>query len=92
MSQPFVKICCIKSVSEARLAISAGASAIGLVSDMPSGPGVISNDLIAEIARSIPTAIASFLLTQRQTARALIEQHRFCKTTAIQLVDAVPLD
>ena len=59
---------------------------------MPSGPGVISNDLIGEIARSIPTAIASFLLTQRQTARALIEQHRFCKTTAIQLVDAVPQD
>jgi phosphoribosylanthranilate isomerase len=35
----FVKICCIASIDEARLAVSAGASAIGLVSAMPSGRG-----------------------------------------------------
>ena len=92
MSQPFVKICCIKSVAEAGLAISAGASAIGLVSHMPSGPGVISEDLIAEIARSIPPAVSSFLLTQQQTASEIIQQHRICKTAAIQMVDAVPTD
>ena len=39
--KPFIKICCIASREEARLAISAGASAIGLVSAMPSGPGPI---------------------------------------------------
>ena len=88
----FVKICCIKSVAEARLAIFAGASAIGLVSDMPSGPGVISEDLIAEIARAIPPTVSSFLLTQQQTANAIIQQHRICKTTAIQMVDAVPIN
>ena len=88
----FVKICCIKSVAEARLAISAGASAIGLVSKMPSGPGVISEDLIADIAAAIPSNVASFLLTSRQTANAIIEQHHRCKTTAIQLVDTVSQD
>ena len=44
-----VKICCISSVEEARLAIAYGASAIGLVSNMPSGPGVIQEELIEEI-------------------------------------------
>jgi phosphoribosylanthranilate isomerase len=47
---PRVKICCISSVEEAWAAIHAGASALGLVSTMPSGPGVIGWDLIAEIA------------------------------------------
>ena len=46
---PRVKICCISSLAEAELAIRYGASAIGLVSAMPSGPGVIDEDLIAEI-------------------------------------------
>ena len=59
---------------------------------MPSGPGVISEDLIAEIAASIPANIASFLLTPQQTASAIIEQHHRCKTTAIQLVDTVSQD
>jgi phosphoribosylanthranilate isomerase len=39
---PRVKICCISSIEEAHAAIRAGASALGLVSAMPSGPGVIS--------------------------------------------------
>ena len=47
---PLVKICCISSVEEAAMAIECGASALGLVSHMPSGPGVIGEDRIAEIA------------------------------------------
>lgn len=33
-----LKICCIGSLTEAWLAIDAGAAALGLVSAMPSGP------------------------------------------------------
>ncbi|MDF5715983.1 MAG: hypothetical protein PUP93_19380 [Rhizonema sp. NSF051] len=47
---PRVKICCISSVEEAWTAIRYGASALGLVSAMPSGPGVIDEELIAKIA------------------------------------------
>jgi len=47
-AKPRVKICCIASVEEAQAAIAAGASALGLVSAMPSGPGVIEEDAIAE--------------------------------------------
>ena len=64
MQRPlFVKLCCISSVDEARLAVELGASGLGWVSLMPSGPGVIDDDLIAEIAASVPPPIATFLLT-----------------------------
>ncbi|MEM1269953.1 MAG: phosphoribosylanthranilate isomerase [Bacteroidota bacterium] len=86
---PFVKICCISSVEEAHRAIEAGASALGLVSAMPSGPGVIGEDAIAEIAATVPPPISTFLLTSRQDAAGIIEQHQRCRTSVIQLVDAV---
>jgi phosphoribosylanthranilate isomerase len=87
---PFVKICCISSVDEARLAVAAGASALGLVSAMPSGPGVIAQQLIAQIASSVPPPVATFLLTSRRDADEIILQHRECGTNTIQLVDQVP--
>ena len=84
---PRVKICCISSVAEARLAIEYGASALGLVSAMPSGPGVITEDEIAEIAATIPPPIGSFLLTSGQNVDSIVEQHRRCRTNCIQLCD-----
>ena len=44
-----VKICCISSTDEAKMAIQFGASALGLVANMPSGPGVITDDEILKI-------------------------------------------
>ncbi len=86
---PRVKICCIMSVAEARLAVEAGASALGLVGAMPSGPGVIADDLIAEIAATVPPPVATFLLTSETEAGAIIEHVRRCGTNTVQLVDAV---
>lgn len=71
------------------MAVSAGAYAIGLVSAMPSGPGVIEDRLIAEIAARVPSPVATFLLTSRTDAEAIAEQHRMCRTTTLQLVDRV---
>ncbi len=89
---PFVKVCCISSVEEARLAVASGASALGLVSAMPSGPGVIADALIAEIAATVPPPVATFLLTSRQDADGIVEQHAQCRTSTLQLVDHVPHD
>ncbi len=89
--KPRVKICCISSIDEAALAVRAGASALGLVSAMPSGPGIIDEELIAEIAARVPPAIGTFLLTSRQDADAIIDQQHRCRTNALQLVDHVPL-
>lgn len=86
---PRVKICCIASAEEARLAIHHGASALGLVSEMPSGPGVITEEAIAEIAATVPPPIATFLLTSRLSAEEIIGQHRRCRTTTIQICDRV---
>jgi phosphoribosylanthranilate isomerase len=81
------KICCISSIKEAELAIKFGASAIGLVGEMPSGPGVISDDLIAEIVNIIPKNIDTFLLTSKTKVSEIIKHYNKVKTTTIQLVD-----
>jgi phosphoribosylanthranilate isomerase len=91
-SKPRLKICCISSLDEARLAIKYGASALGLVSQMPSGPGVISEELIAEIAASVPPPVATFLLTCREDAVSIIAQQRRCRVNTIQLCDRVAPD
>jgi phosphoribosylanthranilate isomerase len=77
------------SREEARLAMSMGATALGLVSAMPSGPGPIADALIADIAAAVPPPIATFLLTCRQDAESIIEQHAQCRTSTLQLVDHV---
>jgi phosphoribosylanthranilate isomerase len=75
------------SVAEARLAMTAGAAALGLVGRMPSGPGVIDDTLIAEIAASVPPPIATFLLTSETRAEAIVDHLRRCLTNTVQLVD-----
>jgi len=87
-----VKVCCIADRAEATLAIRYGASALGLVSAMPSGPGVIKEPVIAEIARSVPPPIATFLLTSLQAPDAIIAQQRRCGTNTIQLCDRIEPD
>ena len=87
VARPRVKICCISNVEEARLAVRYGASALGLVSHMPSGPGVITEDRITEIAATIPPSIGSFLLTSLQNVAAIIAQQRRCGTNTIQICD-----
>lgn len=87
MIRPRVKICCIGSLEEAALAVRYGAAAVGLVSEMPSGPGVISDEMAREIAAHIPPAVASFLLTSRQSAASIIEQQRFVRANVLQIVD-----
>jgi phosphoribosylanthranilate isomerase len=86
---PRVKVCCIASEEEAALAVRLGASAIGLVSRMPSGPGPIPESRIRDIARTVPPGVATFLLTCETTAELIIEQQRACRTTTLQLVDEV---
>jgi phosphoribosylanthranilate isomerase len=91
-SSPHVKICCIRDVAEARIAIDYGASAIGLVSAMPSGPGVISESDIAEVAAAILLPTRTFLLTSLTDAGVIAEQHARLGTTTLQLVDTVTAD
>ena len=71
------------------MAVAAGASALGLVGPMPSGPGVIEDALIAEIAATVPPPVATFLLTSEIRAEAIVDHVRRCGTNTVQLVDRV---
>jgi phosphoribosylanthranilate isomerase len=85
--RPRVKICCINSVEEAQLAISHGASALGLVSEMPSGPGMLAEGLIAQVASIVPPAVSSFLLTSKVDTLGIIAQQRRLGVNTIQICD-----
>ena len=87
--KPRIKICCISSVEEAKMAIEYGASAIGLVGQMPSGPGVIEDALIFEIAKSVPPPIGTFLLTSETSVEEILKHHKATRTNTIQIVDAL---
>ncbi|MEM7624491.1 MAG: phosphoribosylanthranilate isomerase [Planctomycetota bacterium] len=82
-----IKVCCIGGVREAQLAFDAGVDAVGLVSAMPSGPGQIGEDLIAEIAARTPPGVDSFLLTSLTDVAEIARQHARCRTSVIQVVD-----
>lgn len=85
--RPRVKVCCIASLEEARLAVSLGASALGLVSAMPSGPGVIDDATIAAVAASVPPPVARFLLTSRTEVAAIAAQQRASSVDTLQICD-----
>lgn len=92
IQKPRVKICCISSIEEAQIAVRHGASALGLVSAMPSGPGPIEEELITQITATVPPGVATFLLTCLQEAQGIIAQQKKCRANTIQLVDRVEED
>lgn len=83
------KICCIAGIDEAELALAHGASALGLVSRMPSGPGVIDDATIRAVARWAPAGVRTFLLTSRTDPLAIAAQVREAGVNTVQLVDAL---
>ncbi len=84
-----IKICCINTIEEARIAVSFGASAIGLVGKMPSGPGPIPDELIREIASTVPPPVATFLLSSETSVNEIIKHHQRTNTNTIQIVDSL---
>jgi phosphoribosylanthranilate isomerase len=82
-----VKICCIRSAEEAQLALSFGAVALGLVSEMPAGPGELTESSIREIATGLPPSIGTFLLTAVTDVDRLVEKARACAVNTLQLWD-----
>jgi len=80
-----IKICCIKSKDELRKTIDEGVRYLGFVSLMPSGPGIIDDQTIRELALYTPKDVNTFLLTSRRTAKEVILQWCYCRTTTIQL-------
>ena len=84
-----IKICCMSSVDEVRIAVRAGADALGFVSAMPSGAGIISEDLIAELIPIVPPPVGTFLLTCETDATRIVGQQRRSGANTLQLCDRV---
>lgn len=81
-----VKICCMASPEEARIAASAGADLVGLVGPMPSGAGIITEDMCRAIATTAPDAVSPVLLTSAETPEDIARQIRFTGVSMVQLV------
>ena len=84
-----IKICCIASVAEAELAIAHGVDALGLVGAMPSGPGVIDDEVIAAVAAMVPPPVASFLLTSECNAKAIAAHALRTGVSTVQIVSHI---
>ncbi|MEM9985874.1 MAG: phosphoribosylanthranilate isomerase, partial [Bacteroidota bacterium] len=88
-TRPRIKICCISNWHEAQLAIQYGASALGLVGHMPSGPGVIPDEQILTLTQATPPGVSSFLLTSETEAEGIEAHYRRTHPSTIQIVDSV---
>ncbi|HCX88129.1 MAG TPA: N-(5'-phosphoribosyl)anthranilate isomerase [Gammaproteobacteria bacterium] len=74
------------SIDEVHLAARLGARAVGLVGDMPSGPGVIGAQAAAEIAREAPSGLDTFLLTGAVRAADIANELASCPASTVQIV------
>jgi phosphoribosylanthranilate isomerase len=81
-----IKVCCIASPDEARMAVGAGADAVGLVARMPSGPGPIADATIAAVTAMVSPPVATFLLTSETTADAISAHIRATNPSVVQIV------
>ena len=84
-----VKICCMASIAEMRLAVAHGADCVGLVGDMPSGPGIISGTLARDIVRAAPPGISTVLLTSRTEAQDIAGHVAYCGVNTVQIVNHI---
>lgn len=82
----------MQSIAEADMAIAAGAQAIGLVGEMPNGPGPITDDAIREIAAHVHARhgdkIWTALLTSRTSGENIIDHIAYTGVNTVQIVDA----
>lgn len=84
-----IKACCMASIAEMQMAVAAGVDAVGLVARMPSGPGPIADDLIADIAATVPPPITAFLLTSETRADAIVDHVRRTGAPVVQIVSHI---
>jgi len=77
------------SLEEVRLAIGAGADAVGFVGPMPSSSHSIGDPTIAELAALVPPPIATFLLTSEATAAGIARHVERTRASTVQIVSKI---
>ena len=86
MKKTQIKICCIASEEEAQMALNEGVDAVGLVGEMPSGPGVIGSDRASSIVAVLPDSVDSFFLTSHDRGRDIVEELGVSHASTVQIV------
>ncbi len=71
------------------MAIEAGADALGFNCVNPPSARTIPETVAAELAREIPPAVETFLLTSESTADAIADQVRHTCTTTVQILSHI---
>ncbi len=71
------------------MAIEEGADALGLVAQMPSGPGTISDTEIASITAVVPPPISTFMLTSQTTAEGISKHIEATRPSTVQIVSHI---
>ena len=84
-----IKVCCMKSIGEAELAIQNGVHALGFVSKAMSGSNAISDDAIREIVAVVPPTYSTVLLTSELDPDAIYQRQRATGTNALQLAGEI---
>src|SRR5512141_971274 len=77
----------MQNAAEIALAAGHGVTAVGFVSAMPSGPGPIAEERIAELVRVVPAGVRAFLLTSLTDPEAIAAQVRHAGVTTVQVCD-----
>ena len=85
-----IKVCCLASADEARLAIKAGADALGFICAGRASTRTIADSTVADITRMSPHGVSTFLVTNEQTADAIAAHVRRAHTTTVQIL--FPID
>ena len=86
MKKTQIKICCIASEEEAQMALNEGVDAVGLVGELPSGPGVIGSDRASSIVAVLPDSVDSFFLTSHDRGRDIVEELGVSHASTVQIV------
>jgi phosphoribosylanthranilate isomerase len=84
-----IKVCCIASANEARMAVNAGVDALGFVCAKPASPRTIAEATVAEITSLAPPTVATFLLTSEVTADAIAAHVRRTHPTTVQILSHI---
>jgi len=79
-----IKICCIATLEEARLAINAGADAVGFVG-VDNSPRAMKLSTIAAITAQLNQDTATFFLTAESSAESIAQQVIAAGATTVQL-------
>ncbi|GLS23093.1 hypothetical protein GCM10007874_61130 [Labrys miyagiensis] len=85
-----LKVSGITTLEEARIAVEAGADAIGLDPLRFATTGMTPDEAIAEIALSLPPAVTAVVQTRALTAGAVAQQVDAGAATAVQLMRPLP--